>query len=67
MLIPLAWLALGLTVPLSGTVVDAAGRPVEGATVWLGDTIATRQGPEVLATTDTDDAVPAADLLGRQP
>ncbi len=55
MLIPVAWLALGMTVPLSGTVEDAAGRPVAGATVWLGDTIATRQGPEVLAIGETDD------------
>ena len=55
LLIPAAWLALGMTVPLSGTVVDAAGQPVAGATVWLGDPIATQQGPEVLATTETDD------------
>ena len=54
LLFPMAWLALGVTVPLAGTVVDAAGRPVAGATVWLGDTIATRQGPEVLATAETD-------------
>jgi hypothetical protein len=68
--IPVAWLALGMTVPLSGTVVDAAGQPVAGATVWLGDTIATRQGPEVLATAETDDRgnfrlERAEDLAGR--
>jgi hypothetical protein len=67
---PVAWLALGMTVPLSGKVEDAAGRPVAGATVWLGDTIATRQGPEVLATTQTDDRgrfrlERADDLVGR--
>lgn len=70
MLIPVAWLALGMTVPLSGTVVDADGRPVAGATVWLGDTIATRQGPEVLATAEADDRghfqlERADDLAGR--
>lgn len=69
-LIPVAWLALGVTVPLSGMVVDAADRPVAGATVWLGDTIATRQGPEVLATAETDDRghfrlERADDLAGR--
>ncbi len=50
-----AWLALGTTIPLSGKVEDAAGRPVSGATVWLGDTIATNKGPDVLATAKTDD------------
>ena len=70
LLTPVAWLALGLTVPLSGTVVDGAGRPVAGATVWLGDTIATRQGPEVLATAATDELGSfrlerAEDLAGR--
>jgi len=55
LLAPLAWLALGMTVPLSGTVEDAAGRPVAGATVWLGDTVANRAGPEVLATAETDE------------
>ncbi len=70
LLTPVAWLAMGMTVPLSGTVEDAAGRPVAGATVWLGDTIATRQGPEVLATAGTDDRgrfrlERADDLAGR--
>ena len=65
-----AWGALGMTVPLSGMVEDAAGRPVAGATVWLGDTVATRQGPEVLATAETDDRghfrlERADDLAGR--
>ena len=55
MLIPVMWLVMGMTVPLSGTVVDADGHPVAGATVWLGDTFATRKGPEVLATAETDD------------
>src|SRR5262245_44419818 len=54
LLAPLAWVALGMMVPLSGTVEDAAGRPVAGATVWLGDTVATRKGPEVLASAETD-------------
>jgi hypothetical protein len=54
LLAPVAWVALGMTVPLSGTVEDARGRPVAGATVWLGDTAATRKGPEVLASTETD-------------
>ena len=53
-LAPLAWLVIGLTVPLSGTVRDASGRPVAGATVWLGDTFSKREGPEVLATGKTD-------------
>ncbi len=70
LLLPLAWLALGMTVPLSGKVEDAAGRPVAGATVWLGDTIGNRQGPEVNATTQTDDRgrfqlERADDLVGR--
>ncbi|APW59122.1 carboxypeptidase-like regulatory domain-containing protein [Paludisphaera borealis] len=70
MLISLACVALGMTIPLSGTVEDAAGRPVAGATVWLGDTIATRKGSEVLATAKTDEngrfrLERAADLVGR--
>jgi hypothetical protein len=70
LLMPMAYLVLGMTVPLAGTVVDAAGRPVAGATVWLGDTIANRQGPEVLATGATDDhgrfwLERADDLTGR--
>ncbi len=70
MLIPGAWLAVVMTVPLSGTVVDSSGRTVAGATVWLGDTIATIQGPEVLATAETDDRghfrlERADDLAGR--
>ncbi len=69
-LLPVLWLAMGMTVPLNGTVVDSAGRPVAGATVWLGDTIATRPGPEVLATARTDDRgrfrlERADDLAGR--
>ncbi|MDR3621780.1 MAG: hypothetical protein P4L85_20675 [Paludisphaera borealis] len=45
-------------------------RPVAGATVWLGDTIATRKGPDVLATAETDEngrfrLERAADLVGR--
>ena len=55
LLLPMIWLAMGLTVPLTGTVVDAGGRPVAGATVWLADTEGDRQRPEVLATTQTDD------------
>ncbi len=70
LLAPMGWLALVMTVPLSGTVEDAAGRPVAGATVWLGDTIATRKGPEVLSTAETDDQgrfrlERADDLAGR--
>ena len=55
-LIPFMWLAIGLTgtVPLSGTVVDAGGRPVAGASVWLSDTIPNRQGVNVLAAAETD-------------
>ncbi len=55
MVVPLAWLALGMTVPLTGTVVDGQGRPVAGASVWLADTIATREGPDVLAGAETDE------------
>lgn len=56
LLTPLAWLALlGMSVPLSGTVEDGAGKPVAGAIVWLGDTNATRKGPEVIARAETDD------------
>lgn len=70
MLVPVTLIALGMTVPLSGTVVDADGRPVAGAAVWLGDTIATRHGPEVLAAGETDDRgrfrlERADDLAGR--
>ena len=54
LLAPVAWIALGMTVPLTGTVEDSAGRPVAGATVWLGDTGATRKGPQVLASGETD-------------
>ncbi len=69
-LIHVAWLAVGTIVPLSGTVVDAAGRPVAGASVWLGDTIATNKGPEVLSSAVTDDRghfvlERADDLAGR--
>ncbi len=67
---PLAWIALGITVPLSGTVEDANGRPVAGATVWLGDTIATHTRPEAIALAETDEAGRfhldrPADLAGR--
>ena len=70
LLLPVLWLAMGMTVPLNGTVVDSDGRPVAGATVWLGDTIATREVPEVLATAQTDDRGRfrldrADDLVGR--
>ncbi len=69
-LVSVAWLAIGMTVPLSGTVEDADGKPVAGATVWLGDTIATRKGPDVLATAETDEKgvfrlEREADLMGR--
>ena len=67
MLVPVAWLALGMTVPLSGTVVDAAGRPVAGATVWLGDTIATDKGPEVLAIGRDRRSGPFPARTGRRP
>jgi hypothetical protein len=50
-----ARLVLATTVPLSGTVEDALGRPVAGAMVWLGDTITTHHGPEVLASGLTDE------------
>lgn len=69
-LVSVAWLAIGMTVPLTGTVEDADGRPVAGATVWLGDTYTTRKGPEVLATAETDEKGVfrldrEADLVGR--
>ena len=72
MLISLMCFAVGMTVPLSGTVVDAEGHPVAGATVWLGDTFGPRRGPEVLAATTTDDRGRfrldrADDLAGRGP
>ena len=54
LMVPLAWLALGMSVPLSGTVEDASGKPVAGATVWLGDTVATREGPKAIASVETD-------------
>ena len=54
-LVSVAWLAIGMTVPLTGTVEDAAGRPVARASVWLGDTNAVWKGPEVLATAETDE------------
>ena len=65
-----AWLSLGATVPLTGTIQDPAGRPVAGARVWLGDTNATNKGPEVLATAKTDEQgrfqlERADDLVGR--
>ncbi len=64
------WLVTGMTVPLTGTVVDAGGHPVAGASVWLGDTNAKRQGPEVLSAAETDDRgrfrlERADDLVGR--
>lgn len=70
MLAPMVWIAVGMTVPLAGTVEDSAGRPVAGATVWLGDTVATNKGPEVLAKAETDAQgrfrlERAADLTGR--
>src|SRR5690242_16591123 len=70
MLLSMACLALGMTVPLSGTVEDGAGRPVAGATVWLSGMAANRQGPEVLATAETDERgrfrlEREADLVGR--
>ncbi len=52
----LAWLVLGWTTPMTGTVVDAEGRPVAGASVWLGDTFAKRAGPDLLASAETDEA-----------
>lgn len=69
-LVFVAWLAIGMTIPLSGTVEDADGRPVAGATVWLGDTYAIREGSEVLATAETDEKGAfrlerEADLVGR--
>jgi protocatechuate 3,4-dioxygenase beta subunit len=54
-LLSVACLALGMTVPLTGTVVDSQGKPVAGAKVWLGDTHDDRKGPEVLAATETDE------------
>ena len=52
-----ACLAAGMaaTVPLSGTVVDAEGHPMAGASVWLGDTHADHKGPQTIATAETDD------------
>lgn len=53
MLLTLA-VAFDPAIPLTGTVEDRTGRPVAGAVVWLGDTNATRDGPQVLATGITD-------------
>lgn len=63
-----ACLAVGMTAttttaPLSGTVVDAEGRPAAGVSVWLsstgptsqGPTGAINQGPKALTTAETDD------------
>jgi hypothetical protein len=70
LLMPVLWLAMGMTVPLNGTVVDADGRPVAGATVWLGVSGPNYEGPTVVATTHTDDSgrfrlERADDLVGR--
>ena len=46
--------ALGLTVPLSGTVEDPAGKPVEGASVWLVDSFRKDPGTEILIEAKTD-------------
>jgi hypothetical protein len=54
-LMPLMWLMVEMTVPLTGTVVDAGGHPVAGASVWLGGTYGTRQGLALLGTARTDD------------
>ncbi|MGP0066611.1 MAG: carboxypeptidase regulatory-like domain-containing protein, partial [Isosphaeraceae bacterium] len=53
-LIPMICLAMGMTVPLSGTVVDADNQPVAGATVWLADTPPNQQVAKVLAGAVTD-------------
>lgn len=70
LLIPWAWVTLGMAVPLSGTVVDGEGKSVAGATIWLGDTHAKHEGPEVLATAEADEVGRfrlgrAEDLAGR--
>ena len=69
-LVSVAWLAIGMTVPLTGTVEDADGKPVAGATVWLGDTAANIKGPELLGIAETDEKGAFrlerdADLVGR--
>ena len=53
-LVPWAWIAIGLTVPLTGTVEDSVGKPVEGATVWLVDPYGKNPGTDVLAEVKTD-------------
>jgi hypothetical protein len=46
LLLHMSWFLVTITIPLLGSVVDAAGRPVAGASVWLGDTTANRHGPD---------------------
>jgi hypothetical protein len=54
LLVPWALVALGLTFPLSGTVEDPAGKPVEGARVWLVDWSRKDPGAEILIEAKTD-------------
>lgn len=54
LLVPWALVALGLTVPLSGAVEDHAGKPVEGASVWLVDSFRKSPGTEILIEAKTD-------------
>src|SRR4051794_33897406 len=54
LLMPVVWMALGATVPLTGTVEDPGGKPVEGATVWLADAYRKAAGEDILAKAETD-------------
>ena len=51
-----AWscVALGMSIPLVGTVHDPSGQPIAGASVMLGDTYGTRTTEELLGSTTTD-------------
>ena len=53
-----AWscVALGMSIPLVGSVEDATGQPIAGASVVLGDTYGTRPTDELLGSTTTDEA-----------
>ncbi len=48
-----SWLVLGASVPLVGTVEDAAGRPIPQASVMLGDLNFLRETDELLGVTTT--------------
>ena len=54
--LPWTWLALGMSIPLGGSVVDDSGRPVGGASVWLADQPVAEGDVLVLGTATTDSA-----------